>query len=265
MDSRPVGVFDSGFGGLTAYSVIKQIMPDENVIFFGDNSRAPYGAKTREEIQSCTKNIVDFLIASGAKALLAACGTISLNAGNVLGAASVPCCNVLEPTVEYIASHADDAPLGIIATAASIKSKGYETELAKAGVERPVVSVACPDFVTLIEGGVPYTDERVKEAVERYMKPIKDAGASTVLLGCTHYGIIEPAIRNYMGDGVEIISASACGARRLSEILAQNGIEGGEGKTKFCTSGDAGEFRKTGSVILGYDIGEVISVPEWSI
>lgn len=263
MDSRPVGIFDSGFGGLTALMEFRRLMPNENILFFGDNGRAPYGAKTREGIKEGTKNIVDFLVNSGCKAVLAACGTISLNAGDVVASAAVPSCNVLTPSVKYIASLNDDAPFGIIATAASVKSKGYETELTKAGVTREIISVPCPDFVTLIEAGVPWTDGRVKAAVEEYLRPIKEAGATALLLGCTHYGIIEPAIREYMGEKTEIISASACGARYLADTVKEKGIEGGNGQSRLVTSGDPAEFRKTASIILGYDTGDVESIPEW--
>lgn len=257
MDNRPVGIFDSGFGGLTAVSEFKRLMPEENIIFFGDNARAPYGAKTPEEIKKCTAELIEYLVKSGVKAVLAACGTISLNAGEVVENAAVPSCNVLTPSVEYIASKNDEAPIGIIATAASISSGAYERELRKAGVKREIISVACPDFVTLIESGVPYTDERVKKAVEKYLEPIKKAGASLLLLGCTHYGIIEPAISAYLGGKTEIVSASSCGAKALAELLKSENICGGEGKTVYHTSSDQEEFRKIASAVLGYDIGSL--------
>lgn len=257
MDNRPVGIFDSGFGGLTAVAEFRRLMPNENVVFFGDNARAPYGAKTPDEIKKCTGEIIDFLVSSGVKAVLAACGTISLNAGEVLKNAAVPSGNVLTPSVEYIASKEDKTPIGIIATAASVSSGAYERELRKAGVTREIISIACPDFVTLIEAGVPYTDNRVNIAVEKYLEPVKKAGASLLLLGCTHYGIIEPAIREYLGEETEIVSASSCGARMLAELLKREGIEGGEGITEYHTSGNKEEFRKTGSAILGFDIGPI--------
>ena len=249
-----VGIFDSGFGGLTSVMEFRRLMPEENIIFFGDNARAPYGARSREEIRAFTAEILELFRALGAKAVLAACGTISLNAGDVIKGCGLPSANVLSPTVELIAASKEETPLGIIATEASVRSRGYELELKRLGVERELVSVPCPDFVTLIEAGVPCQDERVKQAVEKYLLPIKEAGCTSLLLGCTHYGIIEPAIREFLGEGVGIISAAGCGASALAELLKEQGLAGGEGITEYRTSGNIEEFRRIASKILGYSI-----------
>ena len=263
MDNRPVGIFDSGFGGLSALAEFRRLMPEENIIFFGDSGRVPYGSKPVDELRACAANNIRFLIHSGAKAILAACGTCSLTAGEIISASSVPACNVLSPSVDLIRSMDDDGPLGVIATQASIDSRGYENALRAAGIEREIISVPCPDFVTLIEAGIPYSDERVKNAVAKYLAPIKAAGATALLLGCTHYGIIEPSLREYLGEQVRIISASACGADALAKQLTLSGMTGGCGEVRFFTSGNAEAFRKAASIILGYDTGEVVSIPEW--
>ena len=263
MDNRPVGIFDSGFGGLSALAEFRKKLPEENILYFGDNGRVPYGSKARNELRTCARNNVSFLVRSGAKAVLAACGTCSLIAGDVIAGSSVPGFDVLSPSVELIRSLPEDGPLGIIATQASINSRGFETALRNAGVKRDIISVPCPDFVTLIEAGIPYSDERVKKAVAEYLAPIRSAGATALLLGCTHYGIIEPSLREYLGDGVEIVSASACGADALAGQLTDSGAIGGSGDVRYFTSGDPETFRKTASVILGYDIGDVVCIPEW--
>lgn len=263
MDSRPVGIFDSGFGGLSALAEFRKLMPGENIIFFGDSGRVPYGSKSSAELKECAGNNIAFLVRSGAKAVLAACGTCSLIAGDVISGSPVPACDVLSPSVDLIRSLDEDGPLGIIATQASVDSRGYEKALRKAGVKREIISVPCPDFVTLIEAGIPYFDQRVKDAVAKYLAPIRSAGSTALLLGCTHYGIIEPSLREYLGDGVEIVSASACGANALAQTVSDAGMAGGSGTVKFYTSGNAEVFRETASVILGYDIGDVVSIPEW--
>lgn len=263
MDNRPVGIFDSGFGGLSALNEFRNLMPNENIIFFGDSGRVPYGSKSSAELKECAGNNISFLIRTGVKAILAACGTCSLIAGDVISASPVPSCDVLTPSVELIKSLDEDGPLGIIATEASIASRGYETALRNAGVDREIISVPCPDFVTLIEAGIPYSDQRVKDAVAKYLAPVKTAGATALLLGCTHYGIIEPSLQEYLGEGVKIVSASACGAKSLVETINNLNMTGGSGTVKFYTSGDAEKFRATASVILGYDIGDVVSIPEW--
>ena len=263
MDNRPVGFFDSGFGGLTALSAFREILPEEDILFFGDSGRAPYGAKTTEELRTCAANILHFFRDTGVKAVFAACGTCSLLAGDLIADCGVLSCNVVTPSVEWLAAQDGTLPLGIIATAASIRSGGFERALRAAGVTREIISVPCPDFVTLIEAGVPASDPRVYEAVERYLTPVRDAGASTLLLGCTHYGIIEPAIRDFLGGDVTILSASACGANALAKALRETGLTGGSGKESFFTSGNAEEFRRTGSMILGRDLGPVRAIPEW--
>ena len=263
MDNRPVGIFDSGFGGLSALAEFRKLMPDEDIVFFGDNGRVPYGSKSRSELMECARSNIGFLTRHGAKAILAACGTCSLVVGDVLSASKVKCCDVLSPSVELIRSLDEDGPLGIIATQASIDSRGYEKALRNAGIKREIISVPCPDFVTLIEAGIPYSDSRVKDAVAKYLAPIRSAGATALLLGCTHYGIIEPSLREYLGERTEIVSASACGAKSLAKHISAEGTTGGSGKAEFYTSGDAEMFRETASVILGYDIGEVISIPKW--
>ncbi len=263
MDNRPVGIFDSGFGGLSALAEFRKKLPEENILYFGDNGRVPYGSKSREELRNCARNNISFLVRSGAKAVLAACGTCSLIAGDIIAGNTVPGFDVLSPSVDLIHSLDENGPLGIIATQASIDSRGFETALRKAGVRREIISVPCPDFVTLIEAGIPYSDERVKKAVAEYLAPIRAAGATALLLGCTHYGIIEPALREYLGGGVEIISASSCGADALARQLTGSGATGGSGAVRFFTSGDPDGFKKTASVILGYDIGDVVCIPEW--
>ena len=265
MDNRPVGFFDSGFGGLTALAAFRRILPEENILFFGDSGRAPYGPKSTDEIRICAGNILRFFRARGVKAVFAACGTCSALAPDLIDGCGVVSGNVLVPSAARLAELQDDHPLGVIATEASVRSGGFERALRKAGVRREIISVACPDFVTLIEAGVPYSDPRVRDAVERYLAPIREAGATALLLGCTHYGIIEPTIRDYLGKDVAVFSASECGAAALAETLKTNGLTGGCGEETFFTSGNAEDFRRTGSLILGREIGNVTSMPEWEV
>ena len=260
MNSKPVGIFDSGFGGLTALSEFRKLMPDENIIFLGDNGHAPYGGRTKQELHRLAGQNVDFLYSFGVKAILAACGTVSINAPNVLENAPVRTFNVLRPAVEYIQRLEDAAPLGIIATEASIRSGGFEKALREAGVKRKIISVPCPELVPLIEAGADSADPKVLEAVAGYLTPLKEAKISALLLGCTHYGIIEPVIRAFMGENVDIISAAKLGAAALAEYLSENQLTGGTGRTSFFTSGEPEQFRETASEILGYEPAEVLPV-----
>lgn len=261
MDNRPVGFFDSGFGGLTAVREFRRLFPRENIVFFGDNGRAPYGEKDSSTLRTYASQILHFLTDSGVKAVLAACGTCSLVAGDLIRECGLPACDVVSPSVTELASRDDPAPLAIIATSASIRSGGFERALRHAGITREILSIPCPVFVPLIEAGLAPSDQRVKEAVERYLAPVREAGATDLLLGCTHYGIIEEAIQEYLGEDVRIESASSCGARAMAHLLEERALTGGTGESSFFTSGDPDVFRRTGSLILGEDTGPVCTIP----
>ena len=260
MDDRPVGIFDTGYGGLTALSAFRKCMPDENIIFFGDNSRAPYGPRPVSQIKQFTSEIIGYLESRGVKAMLAACGTISLNAPDILKSASVPVLNVVKPSVEYLASLKGSSPLGIIATEASIKSGGYVESLRRAGVKREIITSPCYEYAAFVEQGLAWSDERVRKATEQYLEPLKKAGVKTVLLGCTHYGALSRAISAYLGADTELVSASCCGAGALAEFLNENNLSGGNGNIEYCTSGDAESFKVTGSAVLGEEILNVTHV-----
>ena len=218
MDNRPVGFFDSGFGGLTALRAFRKLMPDENIIYFGDTGRMPYGARPAAQLRRMTAQDLDLLRGFGVKAIVSACGTTSSTAGDILDAYPLPVTGVLRPGVKTLAGLAGGAPLGVIATKASIDSGAFRRELERYGLERGVIYTACPDFVPLIESGHYSPDDAlIREAVARYLRPMKDAGVGAILLGCTHYGLISAAIEDYMGAETRLVSASECAAAARSD------------------------------------------------
>ena len=262
MDNRPVGIFDSGFGGLTALAALRTLLPDENIIFFADSARAPYGSRSVGELRGIARQDLDFTASFGVKAIIAACGTVSANAPDVIAGYEVPAVGVLEESVRAMSLLPGNAPLGVIATAASIKSGMFEKKLRALCPGREIVAVPCPDFVTLIESGhFAPADEAVKAAVETYLRPMKDAGIGVLLLGCTHYGLIGEAIKNYLGEDTVLVSAAECAAASVCRMLVERGMTGTGGKTEFYTSGSGPEFDAKASLMLGRRIEGAVHVP----
>ena len=251
MDNRPVGVFDSGLGGLTAVRELRRILPDENIIYFGDTGRMPYGGRPREQMRKIARQNIAFAESFGVKVILAACGTISSNAADILAANTTRTVGVLAPGAEMLAETGKKT-LGVIATKTSIESGAFQTEISRRAPDAEVTALACPEFVPMIESGhyLP-SDPVVRDAVARSLEPLKGVGA--LLLGCTHYGLISDAISAYLGSDVRLVSAAECAAIEMRDRLVSTGMTGGEGRTRYLTSGSAEDFSAVASVILGAD------------
>lgn len=253
MDNRPIGFFDSGFGGLTALKAFRQLMPDENIIYFGDTGRVPYGSRPTQQLRRMAMQDLELLRGLGVKAIAAACGTVSSTAADLFDAYPLPVTGVLRPGVRELAAAAGGAPLGVIATQASIGSGAFRRELEKYGAAQDAIYIACPDFVPLIESGrYAPDDDDIRGAVAKYLRPMKDAGVHAILLGCTHYGLISQAIEDYMGTETLLISASECAARELADKLTHSGMTGGSGEERYLTSGATEDFGRMAAIFLGW-------------
>ncbi|MGX8692135.1 MAG: glutamate racemase [Clostridia bacterium] len=254
MDNRPIGIFDSGFGGLTAVRALRAICPEENIVFFADNGRAPYGGRPREQLRLMARQNLSVAASSGAKLIFAACGTLSSNAADILAAYPVPAFGVLDAAVAEIAREQSAAPIGVIATEATIRSGAFERALRAACPGREVFSMACPAFVPLIESGrVSRDDPKLQRAVEYYLQPLKEQGVGTLLLGCTHYGLIEDVLLDDLGDQVRLVDASACAAAFILQYLEKNDLRGGEGSLLCLTSGEKERFEQLAPLFLGQE------------
>lgn len=255
MDNRPIGIFDSGLGGLTAVMALRRLMPEENIVYFADSARVPYGEKSREALLVMARQDLELLAGYGAKAIIAACGTVSSNASQLLEGYPLPVCGVLKPAIEAMGRVPGGLPLGIIATEASIRSGAFHRALAEKVPGRVILDLACPDFVPLIEAGhTGREDPALRRAVADALAPAKAAGLGALLLGCTHYGIISGAIRDYLGAEVQLISASDCAAETTCRKLRALGLTGGSGETRCYTSGDAAAFSAAASALLRQEI-----------
>lgn len=222
MDERPIGVFDSGLGGLTSVREIRSILPFENIIYFGDTSRVPYGGRSPEILLKYAKQDVRFLRSFDIKALLVACGTVSSNVLPLLKEeCEVPVLGVVEPACRKAVAVTRNKRVGLIATAATVRSGAYERTLAAMDSGVTVTAKACPLFVPLVENGRCRVGDCVIETVAReYLEPLKAAGIDTLIMGCTHYPLLEEVVAKVMGDDVTLVDSGAQAARQLKEALA---------------------------------------------
>ena len=260
LDARPIGVFDSGFGGLTAVRALRALLPEEDIVFFADAGHAPYGGRPTEELRRFSVNNLNFLSGHGVKAILAACGTVSSVAPDLLEASHIPAIGVLKATAAALQRQPDTGPVGLIATEATIRSGRFAAALA---ATREVIPVACPLFAPLVEQG--HTDRHDPEllaAVDAYLRPLRERGIRTLALGCTHYGLIEAALRDYLGEDVAILEASRCAAEQLCERLDRKEPSGKRGTLRCYTTGDPTVFAHYAPLFLGEALQQpVTSVP----
>ena len=255
MDGRPIGVFDSGLGGLTAVRRLRELMPSESIIYFGDTSRVPYGNRSRETILKYARQDMRFLGGFDPKLVLIACGTVSTNCLPVLAEEStVPVTGVVEPTVRRAVELAKNRRVGLVATRASVGSGAYEALFRRLAPEVAVFSRACPLFVPLVEEGRCRPGDAVIETVAReYLEPLREQEVDTLVLGCTHYPLLTEVIGGVMGPGVALVDAGAEAARACQSLLAERAAlaEEGAGSAAYYTSDRAEDFQRLAALFLG--------------
>ncbi|NLB88643.1 MAG: glutamate racemase, partial [Syntrophomonadaceae bacterium] len=217
----PIGVFDSGVGGLTVVKSLIEILPHENFIYFGDTAHVPYGNKTTEQLFSYAYNITDFLIANKVKAIIVACGThSSVTLPKLSGEYSLPMLGVVKPGAWAASNITRNGKIGIVATKATVNSQAYNKEIENINSDYEVFAMACPKFVPLVESGVLEGDE-VRQAVAEYIGPLLTKGIDTLVLGCTHYPFLSPAINEYVGNDITLVDPSYATIVELKNILAE--------------------------------------------
>ena len=262
MDNRAIGIFDSGLGGLTAAKALRELMPDENIIYFSDSGRMPYGCRSAAQLCEICRQDMDLLRVCGVKAIIAACGTISSNGAPVIASYGLPSIGVMLPGARAMSRLPGSGPLGIIATAASIRDGGFKKSLQELCPEREILDIPCPEFASLIEHGhSTMGDPLLQEAIESYLAPLREQMPEGLMLGCTHYGIIADSIDAYLGGRVPLVSASASAAEEMKEYLLAHGMEGSGGTLRFLTSGDRKEFADFAAPLFGMDSIEVEQLP----
>lgn len=271
MGNFTIGVFDSGMGGLTAIRSLRQLLPHNDIVYFGDTGHMPYGGRSREQLLYMARKNVTFLESLGSKLVLAACGTVtSVALGTVCKETDTPLFGVAIPAAEKAKEITKNKVIGFIATQACVDS-GYNQELLERMVPgATVIARACPKFVPLIESGIFSPDNsELMAAIEEYLADIKLAGADCLILGCTHYPLIAEAIGKYLGTKTQLISSSGQAALALAETLkatAPPPDTSHRGNTTYYTSGDAEVFSTTAEQLLGHALlGDVIAIAPYTL
>jgi glutamate racemase len=255
MRDGPIGIFDSGFGGLSILKAIKRVLPFEDIIYFGDNLNAPYGDKKPSEIKEYTRQAKDFLFKKGAKVFVVACNS----ACAYLPKSFLKDEDVFEiiiPSVEKLLKEAISSKLGILATKATLLSKIYERKILKMGKNFKIFSIACP-FAYMVENGV-----KDSELIKKYVSVLKEKRVKTVLLACTHFIFIKREIQKILGKSVKVVDPSLACANALSKFLEEKNLKKrkkSKPKYLFYTSGDCEKFKRIGSYLLKEDIKKVYS------
>ena len=255
MDRRPIGVFDSGLGGLTAVRELARLMPEEELVYFGDTGRVPYGGRSRDILVQYARQDVRFLRSFDPKAIVIACGTVSSTALDVLRRENdIPVFGVVEPAARAAAECSANGRVGLIGTKATIRSGAYERELLRLRPDAVVTAEACPLFVPLVENGRFRPGDSVVETVAaEYLAPMKAQGVDTLILGCTHYPLIKEMIGWYMGKNVTLVDPAQTASHHLERTLSEHGLKGDheKGEAHFYVSDVPDSFAQTADLFLG--------------
>ena len=258
MNNNAIGVFDSGLGGLSAVKQMLSAMPNENIIYFGDTGRVPYGNRSNDTIRKYAIQDANFLLTHNVKIVVAACGTVSSVAPDLGDILKIPFTGVVNPTCYSAIKNTKNGRIGVIGTTATINSHSYKTRIQEKNPAFEVFEQDCPLFVPLVENGfIDRNDPVVKLIVERYMMPLKDADVDTVILGCTHYPILSDAIADFMGDKVTLIDSGKETALYTKKVLLENGLsntDNSDGCAKFFVSDTPDNFEKVASLFLSKDM-----------
>lgn len=242
MDNRPIGVFDSGVGGLTAVRRLHEILPHEDIIYFGDTGRVPYGTRSADTILKYTRQDVRFLRQFDIKAIVVACNTVSATALDTVAAETdVPMIGVVWPACDAARRATRTGRIGVIGTQATVRSQVYDQMLKAADPNLVVFMQACPLLVPLVENGrVTPGDIVVETVVKEYLAPIKAHNVDTLILACTHYPLLRAVIAQEMGADVTLVDSGAAAAERVRGMLAP--AEQRQGRTRYFVSDDPEGF-----------------------
>lgn len=263
----PIGVFDSGIGGLTVAREIMRQIPNEKIVYFGDTARVPYGNKSRETITRYARQIVRFLQTQEVKAIVVACNTASAYAlDEIEKELNIPMIGVVKPGAKVAAASTQNGKIGVIGTEGTIGSHIYSTYIEQINPGVKVIGKACPLFCPLVEEGL-WQDPVTDEIARRYLTELIDIGIDTLILGCTHYPLIRSTLGKIMGDGVTLVNPAYETARELRELLAQRELLNqseshlGDNRYRFYVSDAAEKFKQFANSIIKYGILSAKTVP----
>ena len=259
MNRAPIGIFDSGIGGLTVARAIYERLPHESTIYFGDTARVPYGPKSPDTVRRYSLEILHWLLAQGVKAVVIACNTSTAHALQALqGASPVPVIGVIDPGARAAVSAMSRGPIGVIGTAGTIASNAYARAIQSASPGTAVEQRACPLFVPLVEEG--WFDHPAAELIAaEYLAPMKRARVEVLVLGCTHYPLLKPLLQRTLGPEIRLIDSGEETAASVQAALRSSGLDAPPNATpehRFVVSDDEARFRQVGSRFIGERLGK---------
>ena len=266
----PIGVFDSGVGGLTVAREIMRHLPNENIVYFGDTARVPYGSKSRDNIIRYSRQIVNFLKTQGVKAIVIACNTASALALDVVQMENdIPIIGVIEPGARAALGVTQSKKIGVIGTEATIRSQMYDKIIQGFDTQATVIGKACPLFVPLVEEG--FAKHHVtEEVIDYYLASFLETDIDSLILGCTHYPLLRSRIREYVGDKITLVNPAYETAMDLKKLLQEANMDNPDAADeyasyKFYVSDAADKFKQFANSILPYDIGTIqqINIEEY--
>lgn len=263
MDQRAIGVFDSGLGGLTAVRHLQDLLPDENIVYFGDTGRVPYGTRSRDTIRRYTEEDCRLLLDKDVKFIIAACGTVSSVAPDLLEQLPVPAIGVVSPTAEAAVKATKNKKIGILGTAATINSASFEKAILALDPTIEVTATPCPLFVSLVESGwIAEDDEVAIPMVRRYLAAVKSAGVDTLILGCTHFPLLAPIIRAELGNNVTLIDSGRETAALCAKLLGEKDAlaQRDGGSAQFYVSDQPEGFSRVAEIFLGKSVRETVEM-----
>lgn len=223
-NSSPIGIFDSGIGGLTVFRAIRRLLPDESLLYVGDTARVPYGNKTSETVTEYSLQIARWLMEKKIKALVVACNTSSAVALPALQSSlSIPVIGMIDPGADAAIKATKTKRIGVIGTRRTVASAAYDAALKSRAADVTVISQACPLFVSLVEEG--WLDSPITNAIAaKYLMPLVNADVDTVILGCTHYPLLKPVLQKCLGPNVTLIDSGEAAATHVAQLLREQGL-----------------------------------------
>ncbi|PLY06155.1 MAG: glutamate racemase [Desulfuromonas sp.] len=262
MTQRAIGIFDSGVGGLTVLREVRSLLPEEQLIYFGDTARVPYGTKSPVTVERYALEAAEFLVSKGVKLLVVACNTASAVALPALKRHfDLPVVGVIEPGARRALAVSRNRHVGVIGTEGTVKSEAYVRALRQLDAAVQVSSAACPLFVPLAEEG--WAEHEVAHlAAREYLAPLVDARVDTLVLGCTHYPLLKSTLAHVLGDAVQLVDSAAETALTVAAQLREHGLERADsgGPPAYYVSDVPTRFERVGSHFLGHSLGEVQQV-----
>lgn len=257
MDPRPIGVFDSGLGGLTVVRRLLEELPNEDIVYFGDTGRVPYGTRSPDTIKRYTAEDCRFLRRHDVKMIIAACGTASSVGTDVLSVQPVPAIGVVEATAKAAADATRSGRIGVIGTAATVQTDAFGIAIRSHLPAAQVFSQACPLFVSLVENGWIAEDDEVTIATaKRYLAPLMDAQIDTLIMGCTHFPLLAPILGAILGEGVTLIDSGSAAASAAKQLLCEQDqlTDAENGRCRFFVSDRPQGFADVAQMFLGREV-----------